>query len=132
MFLGEGRLVLFDFGLAKLWQARHIYMCVLEMYIYTRSSMAAGFLSYVRTLTYAPTIYFAQAGPDEPADAPRQLTGQTGSARYMAPEVARSRPYGTSAEVYSFGILLWQLASHERPFAGMDMQRHARQVAGTC
>ena len=54
MFLGEGRLVLFDFGLAKLWQARHIYMCVLEMYIYTRSSMAAGFLSYVRThlLTY--------------------------------------------------------------------------------
>jgi len=80
--------VLFDFGLAKLWQTS----C------------------------------------DEPADAPRQLTGQTGSARYMAPEVARSRPYGTSAEVYSFGILLWQLASHERPFAGMDMQRHARQV----
>ena len=80
--------MLFDFGLAKLWQTS----C------------------------------------DEPADAPRQLTGQTGSARYMAPEVARSRPYGTSAEVYSFGILLWQLASHERPFAGMDMQRHARQV----
>ena len=79
--------MLFDFGLAKLWQTS----C------------------------------------DEPADAPRQLTGQTGSARYMAPEVARSRPYGTSAEVYSFGILLWQLASHERPFAGMDMQRHARQ-----
>ena len=45
-------------------------------------------------------------GPDEPADAPRQLTGQTGSARYMAPEVARSRPYGTSAEVYSLCILL--------------------------
>lgn len=87
-FLDDGRLVLFDFGLAKLWQTS----C------------------------------------DEPADAPRQLTGQTGSARYMAPEVARSRPYGTSAEVYSFGILLWQLASHERPFAGMDMQRHARQV----
>ena len=88
LFLDDGRLVLFDFGLAKLWQTS----C------------------------------------DEPADAPRQLTGQTGSARYMAPEVARSRPYGTSAEVYSFGILLWQLASHERPFAGMDMQRHARQV----
>ena len=34
MFLGEGRLVLFDFGLAKLWQARHICVCVLEMYLY--------------------------------------------------------------------------------------------------
>jgi len=135
MFLGEGRLVLFDFGLAKLWQARHIYMyiylCVGEMYIYSfKHGSRLPFSRAYDLLTYSPTIYLAQAGPDEPADAPRQLTGQTGSARYMAPEVARSRPYGTSAEVYSFGILLWQLAAHERPFAGMDMRRHARQVAG--
>ena len=39
--------------------AAYIYVCVGDVYIYTRSSMAAGFLSYVRTLTYAPTIYFA-------------------------------------------------------------------------
>ena len=35
--------------------------------------------------------------------------------------MATSQPYGSSAEVYSIGIILWQLASHERPFAGMNM-----------
>lgn len=61
--------------------------------------VSCGFRPHTRTylLLYTPQ----QVGPDEPTDAPRQLTGQTGSARYMAPEVARSRPYGTSAEVYS-------------------------------
>ena len=33
-----------------------------------------------------------KVGPSEPPDALHHLTGQTGSARYMAPEVARSRP----------------------------------------
>ena len=42
-----------------------------------------------------------------------QLTGQTGATRYMAPEVSNSQPYGTSAELYSFAIILWQLVSHE-------------------
>lgn len=47
MFLDDGRLVLFDFGLAKLWKI----------------------------------------DPDHPTLSARKLTGQTGSARYMAPEV---------------------------------------------
>ena len=42
-----------------------------------------------------------------------KLTGQTGATRYMAPEVSNSQPYGTSAELYSFAIILWQLVSHE-------------------
>eukprot|EP00555_Chaetoceros_dichaeta_P007741 CAMPEP_0198257488 /NCGR_PEP_ID=MMETSP1447-20131203/7159_1 /TAXON_ID=420782 /ORGANISM="Chaetoceros dichaeta, Strain CCMP1751" /LENGTH=316 /DNA_ID=CAMNT_0043944407 /DNA_START=55 /DNA_END=1002 /DNA_ORIENTATION=+ len=35
------------------------------------------------------------------------LTGYTGSLLYMAPEVALSKPYNRSADVYSFGMLLW-------------------------
>lgn len=34
------------------------------------------------------------------------LTGETGSFRYMAPEVANSQPYNETADVYAFGILL--------------------------
>ncbi|GFH08551.1 protein kinase [Haematococcus lacustris] len=37
------------------------------------------------------------------------LTGQTGSAVYMAPEVHRGEPYNTSADVHSFGILAYEL-----------------------
>ena len=38
-----------------------------------------------------------------------QLTGNTGSLRYMAPEVALKLPYNEKVDVYSFGIILWQM-----------------------
>ena len=39
------------------------------------------------------------------------MTGKTGSLRYMAPEVAKCEPYDQRADVYSFGILLWEILS---------------------
>mmetsp|Transcript_15389 Transcript_15389/g.50084 ORF Transcript_15389/g.50084 Transcript_15389/m.50084 type:complete len:386 (-) Transcript_15389:46-1203(-) len=50
----------------------------------------------------------------------RQLTGLTGSLRYMAPEVALSQPYNHKAEVFSFTSLLYHVLSLEKPFAAMD------------
>jgi len=49
-------------------------------------------------------------------DGTYNLTGYTGSVLYMAPEVALSQPYNTSADVYSFGMLLWMMMSLEQPF----------------
>eukprot|EP00522_Entomoneis_paludosa_P012356 CAMPEP_0172453070 /NCGR_PEP_ID=MMETSP1065-20121228/10542_1 /TAXON_ID=265537 /ORGANISM="Amphiprora paludosa, Strain CCMP125" /LENGTH=651 /DNA_ID=CAMNT_0013205233 /DNA_START=196 /DNA_END=2151 /DNA_ORIENTATION=- len=43
-------------------------------------------------------------------------TGMAGTPRYMAPEVIQEQPYGFSADVYSFGILIWQVLALERPF----------------
>lgn len=45
-----------------------------------------------------------------------QMTGCTGTLRYMAPEVALGKPYTEKVDVYSFGILLWQLATSRVPF----------------
>lgn len=45
-----------------------------------------------------------------------QLTGQTGSTIYMAPEVALGKPYNETIDVYSFSILLWQILHMEMPF----------------
>jgi serine/threonine protein kinase len=56
------------------------------------------------------------------------LTGNTGSLRYMAPEVARDEPYNLSADSYSFGILFWQLCSLTTPYVGLNQQTHALQV----
>ena len=50
-----------------------------------------------------------------------ELTGNTGSLRYMAPEVALCLPYNEKVDVYSFGILLWQMISGKTPFVGMRM-----------
>jgi len=88
-FLPDGRLALFDFGLAKLWRV---------------------------------------SDDDLDSNETRQLTGNTGSLRYMAPEVALAKPYSHKAEVFSFGTLLWQIASHENPFADCDVSGFFRRV----
>ncbi len=38
-----------------------------------------------------------------------ELSGNTGSMRYMAPEVALGNPYNHKVDVYSYGILFWQV-----------------------
>jgi serine/threonine protein kinase len=52
------------------------------------------------------------------------LTGRTGSRRYMAPEVAMNKAYNSTADVYSFGILLHELCSLDKPFDGYTEAQH--------
>ena len=56
------------------------------------------------------------------------LTGNTGSLRYMAPEVALGKPYDTRVDSYSFGILFWQLCSLTTPYSGYTCKMHADYV----
>ena len=58
------------------------------------------------------------------------LTGNTGSLRYMAPEVALNRPYSLSVDAYSFGVLLWQLCSLSVPYSGFSCKMHSDMVVG--
>jgi Protein tyrosine and serine/threonine kinase len=46
----------------------------------------------------------------------------------MSPEVARCEPYNLTADVYSFGLLLWQVCSLMLPYDGMNRQDHAELV----
>ena len=57
-----------------------------------------------------------------------KLTGNTGSRRYMAPEVALDEPYNQSVDVYSFGILLWELCAADKPFYGFSSGKHMQLV----
>ncbi|KAL7545739.1 hypothetical protein ACHAWF_012912 [Thalassiosira exigua] len=52
---------------------------------------------------------------DEDRD-PNLIYDKRGTPRYMAPEMALERGYDTSADVYSFGILLWEICALELPF----------------
>ena len=62
-------------------------------------------------------------------NAGQELTAETGTYRYMAPEVIRHESYSSNADVYSFGICLWQLITREVPFANMTPIQAAYAVA---
>jgi serine/threonine protein kinase len=57
-----------------------------------------------------------------------QMTGRTGSRRYMAPEVALSQNYGLSADTYSFGVFLFECLTLAVPFDGMSIADHQQCV----
>ena len=59
----------------------------------------------------------------------QELTAETGTYRWMAPEVIRHESYSSNADVYSFGIVLWQLITREVPFATMTPVQTAYAVA---
>lgn len=59
-----------------------------------------------------------------------ELSGNTGSLRYMAPEVALRQPYSEMVDVYSFGVLLWQMATNEMPYKGLSRSQFMTRVVG--
>lgn len=63
------------------------------------------------------------------ANSGQELTAETGTYRYMAPEVIRHESYSSNADVYSFGICLWQLITREVPFSTMTPIQAAYAVA---
>lgn len=48
-----------------------------------------------------------------------KLTAMTGTIRYMSPQCATKQKYGLSADVYSFSLILWELAALQQPFEGL-------------
>lgn len=59
---------------------------------------------------------------------PYEMTGYTGSLRYMAPEVAVNQPYDESVDVYSLSLVLWEIASLERPYKGYNKNKFFDRV----
>lgn len=57
-----------------------------------------------------------------------EMSGGTGSRRFMAPEVALGQPYNLSADIYSFSILFWELVALEKAFGKMSQEDHRENV----
>lgn len=56
------------------------------------------------------------------------MSGETGSLRYMAPEVADCLPYNWAVDVYSFGIILWEMNAGKKPFDGLNREMFYERV----
>ncbi|KAK7845462.1 serine/threonine-protein kinase STY13 [Quercus suber] len=56
------------------------------------------------------------------------MTPETGTYRWMAPEMIQHRPYTQKVDVYSFGIVLWELITGLLPFPNMTAVQAAFAV----
>ena len=57
-----------------------------------------------------------------------KMTGETGTLRYMAPEVVLSKPYTEKVDTYSFGIVVWTMATNTVAFAALTAGRSNKQT----
>jgi serine/threonine protein kinase len=61
----------------------------------------------------------AKAIPKEETERQKvRMTGETGSIRYMAPEVALHKPYDEKADIFSWSFIVWEMATLTKPFEG--------------
>ncbi|KAL2233532.1 serine/threonine-protein kinase STY46 [Sesamum indicum] len=58
-----------------------------------------------------------------------KLTGETGSYRYMAPEVFKHRKYDKKVDVFSFAMILYEMLEGEPPLSHYEPYEAARYVA---
>ena len=75
-----------------------------------------GLMTCVKKASLSSTVY--------------ELTGCTGSLRYMAPEVASHKPYNEKVDVHSFGIILWEMVTGKLPFKGVTKLEFMSEVVG--
>eukprot|EP00539_Tryblionella_compressa_P018007 CAMPEP_0178839734 /NCGR_PEP_ID=MMETSP0746-20121128/14033_1 /TAXON_ID=913974 /ORGANISM="Nitzschia punctata, Strain CCMP561" /LENGTH=343 /DNA_ID=CAMNT_0020502825 /DNA_START=46 /DNA_END=1077 /DNA_ORIENTATION=+ len=61
-------------------------------------------------------------------DGTYHLTADTGSLRYMAPEVFLGKPYNETADTFSFCILCWQILAIETPYDGFTVKMFEKSV----
>ena len=57
-----------------------------------------------------------------------QLKGLVGSPSYMAPEQMRQQPSNTQADLYSVGVVMYELLTGKRPFYGDNLSRLVHQI----
>ena len=60
---------------------------------------------------------------------PYLMTGETGSYRFMAPEVFRHEAYGRPVDVYSFAMILFQLLGIEPPWPELSGPEAVKRAA---
>ncbi|KAK7274871.1 hypothetical protein RIF29_15972 [Crotalaria pallida] len=58
-----------------------------------------------------------------------KMTGETGSYRYMAPEVFKHRRYDKKVDVFSFAMILYEMLEGEPPFSNYEAYEGAKYVA---
>ncbi|KAF0899577.1 hypothetical protein E2562_020770 [Oryza meyeriana var. granulata] len=68
---------------------------------------------------YHQVVKIADFGVARQGNEDGQMTAETGTYRWMAPEIINHKPYDHKADVFSFAIVLWELATSKVPYDNM-------------
>ncbi|CAK4715406.1 unnamed protein product [Aphanomyces euteiches] len=58
----------------------------------------------------------------------KEITLQSRAYQWAAPEVLSSNRFSASADIYSLGVILWELESHKVPFADLKNDRTGKRM----
>jgi len=53
-------------------------------------------------------------------DSKAEMTKNIGTVAWIAPEIFAKRTYGEKADVYSYGVILWELLTRKMPFGDVE------------
>ena len=70
------------------------------------------------------SIYISDLGLCRPANQSDIKNEIYGVLPYMAPEVLRGKPYTKAADIYSFGIIMWEMTSGVSAFHNIPHEFH--------
>eukprot|EP00638_Chattonella_subsalsa_P013624 CAMPEP_0117801318 /NCGR_PEP_ID=MMETSP0948-20121206/15007_1 /TAXON_ID=44440 /ORGANISM="Chattonella subsalsa, Strain CCMP2191" /LENGTH=157 /DNA_ID=CAMNT_0005633791 /DNA_START=651 /DNA_END=1121 /DNA_ORIENTATION=+ len=73
-------------------------------------------------------VDFALSSMSKDSKSPFKMTGNTGTLRYMAPEVGKCEAYNNTVDVYSFSIILWEMLNLKVAFRGMSLSAFKKHV----
>lgn len=65
------------------------------------------------------TVKIADFGVARMIETSGHMTAETGTYRWMAPEVIEHKPYDEKADVFSFGVVMWELLTCKIPYSDM-------------
>ncbi|XP_015696147.1 serine/threonine-protein kinase STY8-like [Oryza brachyantha] len=68
---------------------------------------------------YHQVVKIADFGVARQGNQVGQMTAETGTYRWMAPEIINHKPYDHKADVFSFAIVLWELVTSKVPYDNM-------------